>query len=174
MIIKPIKVNRWNFMSFVPNVASIEMAPLWPYDTKNPHWVGVWIPMVNGFWVSLISLTSWEKNTSPRCWRSQVWIEIIGLVCKRQLLFLCFWSKYARSWSWMKSFCVMLCCNPSLGLVTKTRACKGANQEWSPRVTFHVPKSVGECEGMNPHTPKWTPIWGVGVSIDSWIFREPF
>jgi hypothetical protein len=26
-------VNRWNFMSFAPNVASIEMAPLWPYDS---------------------------------------------------------------------------------------------------------------------------------------------
>jgi hypothetical protein len=21
-------------------------------------------------------------------------------------------------------------------------------------VTFHAPESVGECEGMNPHTPK--------------------
>jgi len=28
----PINVNRWNFMSFVPNVASIEMAPLWSFD----------------------------------------------------------------------------------------------------------------------------------------------
>ncbi len=41
-----IKVNGWNFISFVPNVASIEMAPLWPYDSINSHWVGVWIPMV--------------------------------------------------------------------------------------------------------------------------------
>jgi hypothetical protein len=24
---------------------------------------------------------------------------------------------------------------------------------------------------MNPHTPKWTLVLGVGVSMDSWIFR---
>jgi hypothetical protein len=42
-----------------------------------------------------------------------------------------------------------LCRNPNLGLTTKARACEGACQEWSPRVTFHAPKSVGKCEGMN-------------------------
>jgi hypothetical protein len=47
------------------------------------------------------------------------------------------------------------CCNPSLGLVTKAWACKGAVQKRSPRVTSHVLESVGECEGMNPHIPKW-------------------
>jgi hypothetical protein len=30
------------------------------------------------------------------------------LVCKCQLLFLCFWSKYAMSWNRMKSCHVML------------------------------------------------------------------
>jgi hypothetical protein len=39
-------------------------------------------------------------------------------------------------------------------------------------ITFHVPGNVGECEGMNPHTPKWAPILGVGVLMDSQIFRE--
>ncbi len=67
----PIKVNRWNFMSFLPNVASIEMAQLWTYDSMDSHWVGVWIPMVNGVWVPLISLAFWKKNTSSRCWRTQ-------------------------------------------------------------------------------------------------------
>jgi hypothetical protein len=54
-----------------------------------------------------------------------------------------------------------MCNNPNLGLVTKATACEGAGQEWSPRVTFHIPGSVGsvgKCEGMNPHTLKWTPI----------------
>jgi hypothetical protein len=46
------------------------------------------------------------------------------------------------------------CYNPSLRLVTKTRACKGAGQEGSPRITSHDPRNVRECEGMNPHTPK--------------------
>jgi len=32
----------------------------------------------------------------------------------------------------------------------------------SPRVTSHAPRSVGECEGMNPHTPKGAPTLGVG------------
>jgi hypothetical protein len=41
----------------------------------------------------------------------------------------------------------------SLGLATKARACEGVRQG-NPRVTFHAPRSVGKCEGMNPHTPK--------------------
>jgi hypothetical protein len=50
--------------------------------------------------------------------------------------------------------------NPSLRLMTKVRACKGAGQRWSPGITFHAIKSVGECEGMNPHIPKWAPTLG--------------
>ncbi len=77
-------------MSFVPNVVSIKMAPLWPYDSMDSHWVGVWIFMVNGNWVPLISTTSWKKNTSFECWRAQNRIEVVGLVCKHQLLFFMF------------------------------------------------------------------------------------
>ncbi len=50
------------------------------------------------------------------------------------------------------------CHNPSLGLATKARACKVAGHKGSPRITSRVPKSAKECEGMNLHTPKWTPI----------------
>ncbi len=103
----PIKVNRWNFVSFVPNVTSIKMTPLWSYDSMDSHWIGVWIHVVNGTWIPLISPTSWKRNTSSRCWRTQDWIEIVGLVCKCQLHFLCFSSKYVMSWSQMKSFHVM-------------------------------------------------------------------
>jgi hypothetical protein len=46
------------------------------------------------------------------------------------------------------------CCNPSLGLATKARACKVTGQEGIPGVTPHVPRSVRKCEVMNPHTPK--------------------
>jgi hypothetical protein len=46
------------------------------------------------------------------------------------------------------------CHNPSFGFTTKTRAYKGAGQEGSLEVTFHVRGSVGECEGMNPKNPK--------------------
>jgi hypothetical protein len=62
--------------------------------------------------------------------------------------------------------------NPILGLATKARACKGEDQEGSSGVTSHAPKSIGECEGMNPHTPKCVPILGVGVPMDSQIFKE--
>jgi hypothetical protein len=64
------------------------------------------------------------------------------------------------------------CRNPSFGLTTKARAYKGAGQEGSPGVTSHAPRSIGECEGMNPHTPKWAPTLGVRVPMDSWIFRK--
>ncbi len=64
------------------------------------------------------------------------------------------------------------CHNPNLGLATKARACEVGGQEWSPKVTFHVVESVGQCEGMNPHTPKWVPTLGVGVPMDFQIFKE--
>jgi hypothetical protein len=65
-----------------------------------------------------------------------------------------------------------ICHNPSLGLVTKARACKGGEPRGSPRVTFDAPGSVRECEGINPHNPKGTPILGVRVLMDSRIFQE--
>ncbi len=66
------------------------------------------------------------------------------------------------------------CRDPSFGLMTKAKACKGASREGSLGVTFHIPKSVGECEGMNLHTPKWALTFGVGVPMDSKIFKEIF
>jgi hypothetical protein len=46
------------------------------------------------------------------------------------------------------------CRNPGLGVVTKAMVYKGAGQEGSLGVTSHAPGNVGECEGINPHTPK--------------------
>jgi len=66
----------------------------------------------------------------------------------------------------------VLCHNPNLGLVTKAKACKGAGQEGSPKVTSHASTSVGVWEGMNPHIPKSTPTLGVGVLMDSRILRK--
>jgi hypothetical protein len=64
------------------------------------------------------------------------------------------------------------CHNFNFGLVTKAKACKGAGQKGSPRVTSHAPGSVGECKGMNLHTPKWAPTLGVGILMDFWIFKK--
>jgi hypothetical protein len=36
----------------------------------------------------------------------------------------------------------------------------------------HAPESVEKCEGMNPHTPKGVSTLGVGVSMDSQIFKK--
>jgi hypothetical protein len=72
---------------------------------------------------------------------------------------------------YFKLFTIGYCCNPNLGFVTKTRGCKVSSQEKDPWVTSHAPESAKECEGMNPHTPKWTPMLGVGILVDFWIFR---
>jgi len=63
------------------------------------------------------------------------------------------------------------CRDLSFGLMTKARAYKGAGQEGSPIITFHTPRSVGECEGMNLNTPKWAPILEVGFLMDFQIFN---
>ncbi len=38
----------------------------------------------------------------------------------------------------------------------------------------HAPGSVRECKGIGLHTPKGTPTLGVGISVDSQMFRERF
>ncbi len=56
------------------------------------------------------------------------------------------------------------CHNPNLGLATKAPVCKRLGQErdlW-----------VWENVKMNSHTPKWTPMLGVGVPVDSQNFRN--
>jgi hypothetical protein len=67
---------------------------------------------------------------------------------------------------------VGFCHNPRFGLTTKARAYKDVGQKGSLGVTSHAPRSLGKCEGMNPHAPKWAPTLGIGISVDSWIFKE--
>ncbi len=64
--------------------------------------------------------------------------------------------------------------NPSFGLATKAKGLQGYGPRGSPGVTSHAHRSVGKCEGVNPHTPKATPILGEGVPVDSQNFRERF
>jgi len=88
-----------------------------------------------------------------------------------------------------------LACDQSKGGVARLRAkrkearesrqrhCKSAGQEearelrqeeaWeSHHILPGVLESVREYEGVNPHTPKATPTWGDGVSVDSQNFRK--
>jgi hypothetical protein len=78
-----------------------------------------------------------------------------------------------------KTYCDIWCRNPSLGLVTKARACKGAGQEWSLRITFHA-LGVKECERvwgnepphsqMSSHFGSWSP-YGL-LNFKEWLQRS--
>jgi hypothetical protein len=59
------------------------------------------------------------------------------------------------------------CPNPSFGLATKAKGVARVRAKGKPG-------SVGECEGVNPHTPKATPALGDGVPVDSRNFRDRF
>jgi len=61
-----------------------------------------------------------------------------------------------------------------LGSRLRQRACKVAGQEGSSGVMPHALGSVRECEGIDPHTPKGSPTLGVGVPMESRMFREQF
>jgi hypothetical protein len=68
---------------------------------------------------------------------------------------------WTREWHWKL---VVLCHNPSLGLATKVKVCKSVGQKRDPGVWENV--------RMNIHTPKWTPMLGIGIPMNSRIFRE--
>jgi hypothetical protein len=46
------------------------------------------------------------------------------------------------------------------------------NATWETHL--HSRDYEGMCEGMNPHTLKWTPTLGVGIHMESQIFIERF
>jgi hypothetical protein len=81
-------------------------------------------------------------NTIPR---SKEWLMVncVVNVTRNYLLgFYIFKSEWIRD-NYIK---MCKCRNPSLGLVTKVRACKATGQKGSPGVTPHAPGSVGECD----------------------------
>jgi hypothetical protein len=53
--------------------------------------------------------------------------------------------------------------NPGLGLVTKARGLQGCGPTGRPKNHLTCSWECKECEAMNPHTFKWTPIVGVRV-----------
>jgi len=94
----------------------------------------------------------------------QKWVWIMFKChCRRVQLGQKKWEKETR----MKIFSHdCKCRNLSLGLATKARACNNASQKWSSKVAFYALGSVGKWTN-EPHTPKWPPTLGVGLSMDS-------
>jgi len=64
------------------------------------------------------------------------------------------------------------CRNLSFGPTTKAKGLQECEPREILRVTSHIPRNVGKCEGVNLHPPKATPTLGDGVSVDSQNFRE--
>ncbi len=48
----------------------------------------------------------------------------------------------------------------AFGLATKAKGLQGCGPRGSPGVTSHIPRSVGKCEGVNPHIPKGNSHFG--------------
>jgi len=63
-----------------------------------------------------------------------------------------------------------------VGVTTLTRnqgkGLQGCESRRKPWITSQAPGSVGDCEGMNSHTPRWTPTLGVRIPVDSQIFKK--
>jgi hypothetical protein len=58
----------------------------------------------------------------------------------------------------------------ALGLRPK----KGHEKVWAESATQELHLHSKKCKGMNPHIPKWTPTLGVGIPMESLIFKEIF
>jgi hypothetical protein len=48
---------------------------------------------------------------------------------------------------------------------------QGCGPRGKPESHIACSRCAKKCEGMNPHTPKWTPILGLGIPMNSWIFK---
>jgi hypothetical protein len=63
------------------------------------------------------------------------------------------------------------CRNPSIGLMTKGRACKVAGQEGGPGVTSHAPRSAKSVREWTLTLPNELPLWELESQMESRIFR---
>jgi hypothetical protein len=58
--------------------------------------------------------------------------------------------------------------------MTKAKASKNAGRKCNLKVMLTTLLEMQENEGMNVHTPKWSPTLRVGVPMESHFFRKPF
>jgi hypothetical protein len=75
---------------------------------------------------------------------------------------------------WIMSLWFNECYDLNPGLMTNARGMERCGLKVQPGNHIHILGSARECEGMNPHTPKWAPILGVGILMDFRIFKEWF
>jgi hypothetical protein len=47
-----------------------------------------------------------------------------------------------------------------------SKGMESSEPRMQPGSHIHIPKSARKCEGMNPHTPKWILILGIGVHMN--------
>jgi hypothetical protein len=59
----------------------------------------------------------------------------------------------------------------ALGSQPRQRLAMGQAKR-KPESHISCSRNVKECEGTNPHTPKGAPILGIGIPMDSQIFKE--
>jgi len=63
----------------------------------------------------------------------------------------------------------------TLGLArNQSKVLERCEPKVQPESHIHIPRNVGECEGMNPHTPKWALTLGVEVSMILKFFKSDF
>jgi hypothetical protein len=145
----------------------------WHQEHLNARFFGPWYRTLN----------IWESRRIPnpqlwKCWASPPHLAKVGLRHLVHTQTLHQWQlKFAHpplikgvgtkdTYAWYYGTFR----NPSLGLTTKARGCKVVGQEKDSKVTSHVLGSAKECEGMNLHIPKWTPMLGARIPMESKIF----
>jgi hypothetical protein len=127
--------------------------------TFKTTWFQLWYNaskcnLINVQWCSCDQIKSHFNRVNTTSFRVSLFFLIIFNSCQ---LFACLWWELCRHcYKECMGTQPCLCRKPSLGLATKVRVHKSAGQEKSP--------GVWESVRINAHTPKWTPMLGVGVS----------
>jgi hypothetical protein len=75
---------------------------------------------------------------------------------------------------WIFFVNIIIVVTVALGSQPRQGGCKVVGQEGSPGIMPHAPRSAKECEGIDSDIPKGTPTLGVGVPVDSQMFKEQF
>jgi hypothetical protein len=129
---------------------------------------------LSAFWLGGHGLINFKMYNSSYMGRlhSQVYKKC-SMYFRRLSLYLHYtiWLDHA-AYSHLNKYGNVCVATLTLGLQPRQGLAKvqAKSEAWESHFMLR-PRSVGECEGMNPHTPKWSPTLGVRVPKDSRIFR---